>query len=393
MKVLQIASASTGGIGRLTRDISSILIRNGIESKIAYGRGQIFDPSRDFMFGTKMEIYFHVLMSRIDDACGLWSKSGTKDLINFIDKYNPDIIQLHNLHGYYLNYVMLFRYLKEKDIPTVWTLHDCWCLTGHCTFLKTDCQRWLDKCGECKQISTYPKSFIDKSRRNLKLKQTAFTSLSNLTLITPSEWLANLVRTSYLNKFPIKVVNNGIDLSVFCVKKEFVSCDKKIVLGVASSWAPRKGLSDLIQLASLLPEDYQVTLVGLKKSQLAKIPENIKAICHTENVEELVDLYNQAFIFVNPTYEDNFPTTNLEAMACGTSVITYKTGGSVESVTENTGYVLEQGDIKGIARVIINHKKTPETIKQCRQRAERYNKWTAYNKYLNIYYDILKGYE
>ena len=392
MKVLQIASASTGGIGRLTRDISDILIQNGIESRIAYGRGQVFDPSRDFMFGTKMEIYFHVLMSRLDDACGLWSKRGTKDLLDFIDNYKPDIVQLHNLHGYYLNYVMLFRYLKERDIPTVWTLHDCWCLTGHCTnFAKINCQRWMDRCGECKQSATYPQSLVDKSERNLITKQAVFSSLDKLTLITPSEWLANLVRSSYLSKYPIKVVNNGIDLSVFNVKDDLVSSDKKIVLGCASTWSVRKGLPDLIQLASILPDEYQVTIVGLKKSQLSEIPQNVRAICHTENVDELVDLYNQAFIFVNPTYEDNFPTTNLEAMACGTSVITYKTGGSVESVTKETGYILDQGDVNGIAATIVNHKKTPETIRQCRLHAEQYDKWKAYKTYLSIYHEILKA--
>lgn len=391
MKVLQIASASTGGIGRLTRDISDVLKENGIESRIAYGRGQIFNTSRDFMFGSKAEVYFHAFMSRIDDAAGLWSKHGTRQLIELMDSYQPDIVQLHNLHGYYVNIQMLFEYLRGKDIPVVWTLHDCWCLTGHCVhFTFAKCNKWLDHCGSCPQLSTYPKSYVDKSERNLRIKQHAFSSLNNLTLITPSDWLAGLIKKSYLNKYPIKVINNGIDLSVFRVKSHVERTNKKIVLGLASTWNARKGFDDIIRLASLLPDDYQVTIVGVKKSQLKGIPANINAICHTESVEALVDLYNQAFIFVNPTYEDNFPTTNLEAMACGTSVITYKTGGSVESITPKTGYILEQGDINGIVDTIKHHEKTAETIKQCRLRAERYDKQLAYNKYLSLYKQLVK---
>ncbi|WP_462374525.1 glycosyltransferase [Segatella buccae] len=392
MRVLQIAVASTGGIGRLTRDISDVLTKNGIDNKIAYGRGGVLDPARDFMFGSKPEIYFHALMSRLDDACGLWSKHGTRQLIDFIENYKPNLVQLHNLHGYYINVEMLFRYLHDKKIPTVWTLHDCWCLTGHCvhfTFVK--CYEWMQKCGDCPQINTYPKSYVDRSKRNLKIKEKAFSSLCDMTIITPSEWLMGLIRRSYLNKYSGVVINNGIDLDVFRVKPKLGYADKKIILGLASTWSKRKGFDDMIALSRmLLNDEYQVMMVGVKKEQLKHIPQNVRAILHTESIEQLVNLYNEAFIFVNPTYEDNFPTTNLESMACGTSVITYNTGGSVESVTEETGYIVPQGDIKGIAEIIVKHKKTKESIINCRHRAEKYDKKYAYNKYLELYKLILK---
>lgn len=390
MKILQITTASLGGIGRLTRDISDVLKKEHISSHIAYGRGYIHNPERDFMFGNKYDFLIHVLAGRINDAVGLYSKRGTKSLIQYIEQQKPDLIHLHNLHGYYINYQLLFNFLSTANIPVVWTLHDEWAFTGHCAYFEnTQCNKWEQHCKHCPQIKEYPKSYIDKSFRNFDLKKEAFTSLSNLTIVTPSIWLQKLVKKSFLKTYNVQVINNGIDLNLFRIKDSKPTYTKKIVLGLASTWGERKGLYDFIKLSYILPEEYKIVLVGLKKKQLKLLPPTMKGIMHTESAEELVDIYNQAHIFVNPTYEDNFPTTNIEAMACGTSVITYPTGGSPESLTAETGYIVPKHDVKQIAQIIINHKKTPQTIAACRKRAELYDKNKAFYNYINLYKTIL----
>lgn len=391
MRVLQITASSLGGIGRLSRDISDILIKQGDESLITYGRGAVLDPERDFMFGCKWEVYIHALWARLDDAVGLHSNRGTKELLAFIADFQPDLVQLHNLHGYYINYELLFRYLHENNIPVVWTLHDCWSFTGHCSnFDFLGCRKWEKHCQKCELMNSYPKAYVDRSFRNFCRKKRAFTTIDKMVLVTPSEWLAGLVGKSFLRQYPIKIINNGIDLQIFRVKGDSALADKKIVLGLASTWNERKGFNDFIRLSELLPDSYQIVMVGVSRQLAKRLPSSITPIEHTETVEELVDWYNKAFVFVNPTYEDNFPTTNLEAMACGTSVITYRTGGSPESLTQETGYVLAKGDVEGIAAVILNHVKTPQTIKSCRKCAMQYDKHVAFAKYVELYKEMLQ---
>lgn len=391
MRVLQITASSLGGIGRLSRDISDILIKQGDESLITYGRGAVLDPERDFMFGCKWEVYIHALWARLDDAVGLHSNRGTKELLAFIADFQPDLVQLHNLHGYYINYELLFRYLHENNIPVVWTLHDCWSFTGHCSYFDfLGCRKWEKHCQKCELMNSYPKAYVDRSFRNFCRKKRAFTTIDKMVLVTPSEWLAGLVEKSFLRQYPIKIINNGIDLQIFRVKGDSALADKKIVLGLASTWNERKGFNDFIRLSELLPDSYQIVMVGVSRQLAKRLPSSITPIEHTETVEELVDWYNKAFVFVNPTYEDNFPTTNLEAMACGTSVITYRTGGSPESLTQETGYVLAKGDVEGIAAVILNHVKTPQTIKSCRKCAMQYDKHVAFAKYVELYKEMLQ---
>lgn len=390
MRILQITVASLGGIGRLTRDIDSVLIKEGFESRIAYGRGEIIDPRRDYMFGSKVEIYLHAFWGRLDDSVGFHSKHGTRELLTFMDEFKPDLVHLHNLHGYYINIEILFSYLKRHNIPTVWTLHDCWSFTGHCAnFEFSNCYKWKIQCNNCPISNSYPKTYIDRSRRNYNKKNVCFNSIHNLTLITPSEWLRSYVKQSFLNKHNVVTINNGIDLNVFHVTGVYKERAKKIVLGLASSWSERKGLNDFIRLAQILPDNFQIVLVGISDKIAKILPPNIKTISHTESVNELVDVYNKAFIFVNPTYEDNFPTTNLEALACGTSVLTYQTGGSVESVTSETGYIVPQGDVLALAEKIKAHIKNEYTISACRNHSLLYDKNIAYNKYVELYKKIL----
>ena len=387
--IFQITPASTGGIGRLTRDISDILPKEMFEMHIAYAGGKIIEQGRDFMFGTKYDVMYHGLMTRLTDKMGMYSKSATKQLLDYMEESKVDLVHLHNLHGYYINIPMLFEYLAQKNIPVIWTLHECWAMTGHCThFSYVGCDKWKSHCSKCPQTSSYPKAYVDNSQFNHNMKRKYFTMLRDLTVVTPSEWLRDLVRQSYLAKYNSYCFHNGIDLSTFRMKspEEIVKLtDKKVILGLASTFNDRKGFSDFISLSRILPEEYQIVMVGIKPYQLNKLPKNIIGITHTENVEQLVDIYNQAYLFLNLTYEDNFPTTNLEAQACGTSVLTYRTGGSVESVTQDTGYIVEQGDLENVRKIVLQHSKTEDTIKACVINAKEYDRKLTFQKYVNLY--------
>lgn len=392
MVIVQIASASTGGIGRLTRDISDVLNQKGISNYIAYGRGEIFDSERDYMFGSRTEILMHGALTRLTDKTGLYSKNGTLQLLEFLDRVKPNIIQLHNLHGYYLNYEILFQYIKSHNITTVWTLHDCWAYTGHCThYTFVRCDQWKSQCYRCTQQRRYPTCwFKGNVKENYERKRRAFTGVENLTLVTPSKWLADQTKYSFLKGYETKVINNGIDLKLFRVKgktdiSKYHIPDKKIVLGLASTWGDRKGESDFIRLAAMLSPEYVVVMVGLSSQKIKKLPSNVIGIEHTENVEDLVDIYNAAEIFLNLTYEDNFPTTNLEAMACGTSVLTYRTGGSPESITKEVGYVVPVGDVQAVRDIIVAHRKNHQTILACRENALKYDKNDRFNEYVELY--------
>lgn len=395
MVIVQIASASTGGIGRLTRDVSDVLNKKGIRNYIAYGRGEVYNPERDYMFGSKAEILMHGFLTRVTDKTGVYSKRGTRQLLDFLDCIKPDIIQLHNLHGYYLNYEMLFEYIKKHNIVTVWTLHDCWAYTGHCTYYTYECcEQWKSHCFKCTQLRKYPTCwFKGNVESNFERKKNSFTGVEDLTLVTPSKWLAGQTKDSFLKEYRTRVIHNGIDLKLFRVKEEYdVSKyhipNKKIVLGLASTWGARKGEDDFIQLAAILPPEYIVVMVGLPNKKIKKLPDNVIGIEHTENVEELVDIYNAADIFLNLTYEDNFPTTNLEAMACGTSVLTYQTGGSPESITKESGYVVQAGDIQKVKDIIVGHKKNQQTISACRENSLRFNKNDRFNEYVDLYVQL-----
>jgi len=313
MKVLQINSVcGMGSTGRIATDIHNSLIDLGHESYIAYGRDLPKNCDDAIRIGTKFDNYINVAKTRLLDEHGFGSKKATKEFINKVKDINPDIIHLHNLHGYYTNIEVLFNYLKEANKPVVWTLHDCWSFTGHCTYFDyVGCDKWKTGCNSCPEKKAYPSSFIfDNSKNNYINKKEIFTRVKNLTIVTPSQWLANLVQESFLNEYPVKVINNGIDLNTFRpnagdFRKIFNLNGKFIILGVASVWDRRKGLKYFVELADKLSEDEVIVLVGLTEKQIKKIPKNIIGITRTNNVEELVDIYSSADVFVNPTlYND-----------------------------------------------------------------------------------------
>ena len=301
---------------------------------------------------------------------------------------------MHNLHGYYINIEILFNYLSEYNKKVVWTLHDCWAFTGHCPhFDLVNCNKWETGCFNCPRKSDYPASYIvDNSKNNYEKKKKLFTSIKNMTIITPSEWLANLVQKSYLGKYSINVINNGIDLSAFkptesSFKTEYNIQNKKIILGVASRWGVHKGLNDFIKLSSMLDDNYKIVLVGLSKKQIKLMPENIICISKTDSIKQLAQIYTAADIFVNLTYEDNYPTVNLEALACGTPVITYQTGGSVECINDACGMSVKKGDLDSALNAIKHICQDPRSIikDSCIINAKKYDKKETYNKYINLY--------
>lgn len=401
MKVLQINTVvNKGSVGRHTENVGKILMANEHESFIAYGRGNQKSSSITIKVGNKLDQARHLLSTRIFDKHGLASRKATKYLVKSIKSINPDLIQLRNIHGYYLNYEILFNYLIRYNIPVVWTFHDNWPFTGHCSFFdKVQCYRWQSACYSCPNKHGYPSSYLfDRSEKNFLLKKKLFSSLKNLTIITPSDWLTNHIKNSFLKGFPAKTIRNGIDISVFKPQnsnetlQKFDAVNHKIILGIANVWDKRKGLDDFLALSDMAVEDCKFILIGLSNKQSKNLPGNIIPVNYTNSIEELATFYSAAHVFVNPTYVDNFPTTNIESLACGTPVITYDTGGSPEAIDEQTGVVVKKGDIKGLAEAIniIVKKGKKHYTPLCRTRAEKYfNKDDRYMDYLNLYEKIL----
>lgn len=387
-----------GSTGRISSQIGDLALSLGWKSIIVYGREKRECSSQLIKVGSKTSILWHVLQTRLFDRHGLESTYATKRLINRIDALKPDIIHLHNIHGYYLNYEVLFRHLASVNTPVVWTLHDCWPLTGHCSFFEgIGCEKWKTGCGRCPYLRDYPRSlFVDRSKKNYVQKRNAFTLPKNVTIVPVSQWLGDLVSKSFLNKYPVRVIHNGADLDMFkpqstnIRKKYRINPERIIVLGVASVWHARKGLNDFVKLAN--NERYQIILVGVSKEIRKLLPHNIIAINKTNSQQELAELYSGADIFANPTYDDNFPTTNIEALACGTPVITYNAGGSPEAVDAETGIIVEKGNIQGLedAINILSGKDRDVMRNACRKRAEQfYNKNDRFQDYINLYEELL----
>lgn len=320
--------------------------------------------------GNRADYFFHNIMSRITDSEGLYSRHSTKKLISKIKEFNPDIIYIHNIHGHWLNYEILFDFLAKSDKQIIWHLHDCWAFTGHCAhFSIIKCYKWKRGCEKCPSLKSYPKSYVlDNSKRNYFRKKKAFTSVKKLKIITPSKWLKNLVDESFLNKYPVEVIYNKIDFDVFKptpnnFKEKYGISDKIMVLGVSNVWMKEKGYYDFFELARLLDDRFALVMVGLTDKQLMEIPKRIIGIKRTKSAEELAEIYTAADIFLNLTYQDTYPTVNIEAIACGTPVVSYITGGSCESFDKYSGIEVEQGNLsKIIAALEVSHKISKENV-------------------------------
>lgn len=411
MKIVQVNTiCGAGSVGRICVDLYETIKKQGEEALVATGRGVLPPNVNGYVIGSKTDFVRHVLKNFFQGKAGFGSKAQTQRFIHWLEREKPDLIHLHNIHGFYLQVELLFDYIKRADIPVVWTFHDCWPFTGHCAYFDfIGCEKWKDAatgCHDCQiHRSAYPYAiFKDNTIWNYAVKKRVFTGVKNLTIVTPSAWLADKVKESFLKDYPVVVIPNGINLENFAPlsKEQQALQDKRrkgykhrTVLGVANRWEERKGLVYFEKLAEALPSNYTVELIGLDKAQAAqvrkKFPDGrLLPIDRTRNVELLASIYRTADVYVNATLEDNFPTTNLEALACGTPVITFRTGGSPESLTDKCGIVVEKGDEKGllaaVQKVCENNVFTRE---DCRQQALKFDRADRYQEYLELYRGIL----
>ena len=395
MKVVQINSVcGVGSTGRIAEDISKHLNKNGIENYILYGVGKS-DYSHSLKFGNDCNVKAHQLATRVLGKHGFYSSKATEELVDILERINPDIVHLHNIHGHFLNVEILFNYLATSNKKVVWTLHDCWGFTGHCAYYDfVNCDKWKSECSNCPALQDYPRSlFFDRSKESYKDKKRLFNSCENITIVTPSQWLAGEVKNSFLKKYPVKVINNGIDLTSFKPTISDFRCehgieDKFIILGVASAWEKRKGFNFFIDIAKILNDDEMIVLVGLTDVQKRSLPSNIIGISKTNSIKELAEIYSSADVFLNPTLEDNFPTTNIESLACGTPVITFDTGGSPESINKETGVIVKKRDAEELLVAVRLINKDQDKIKSCVDQAKKFNKIDRYGDYLTLYNSI-----
>ena len=374
--------------GKIAEDIAKVAIAHGWKSYIAYGRDSKPSVSQEIKIGSKFEVYEHYALNKLFDCEGWASKTSTRKLVQQIAEINPDIIQLHNIHDHYLNYPILFEYLTKSNVPVVWVQHDCWSFTGGCMYFDMfNCSKWKTECKDCPEKRAL---FGDNTTKHFRLKRQLLDAIPNLIFVPVSDWLHGLLSQSAQKHRPIITIHNGVDISRFKPMNSTIAKDKFRILGVAAVWDKRKGLDDFLKLRELLTDDYEITLVGLNKKQVSHLPKGIVGLTRTSNVEELVQLYSNSDVFVNPTYSDNFPTTNIEALACGTPVITYSTGGSPEAVDENTGVVVSQGDVLALKESIEKMRLHPLSADLCRKRAEEdFDKNKCFNKYIQLYEGLL----
>lgn len=401
-KVLFINLGNFGSTGTIMKGIGESAESNDFCCYYAYPGTQLNKPreSNDI-------IICSAIMRKVAEKIGYYTglKGGwlffeTKRLMKRIDEIKPEIIHLHNLHDTYVHLPLLFNYIKKHKVPIVWTLHDSWSFTGHCPyFTMAKCEKWKIGCHDCPNYRDYPSSFFDNSKRMWKLKKKWFTGVENMTIVTPSQWLADLVKQSFLGEYPVRVIHNGIDLAVFKPtpsdfrEKYQIRKEKKILLGVAFDWGIRKGLDVFVELSKrLAPEKYQIVLVGTDEQVDRQLPTNIISIHRTQNQTELAEIYTAADVFVNPTREEVLGLVNIEANACGTPVITFNTGGSPECINEKSGMVIPYGDIdamKESIEYICDNSSFSE--KDCIARAASFDQKKKYREYLDLYETIKNG--
>lgn len=394
LHLLQLNECLSFSTGKITLQIGEAAVEKGWKSWVAYSSRQplVQSSSQTIKVGSVFTPFIHYAGNLLFDKEGLSSRIATKLLIRKIHKINPNVVQLHNIHDHWLNYKILFKYLNTTDIKVVWTFHDCWAFTGHCFhFVTKGCERWKSRCFDCPLQKEYPKSYLDRSSENFELKKRLFEANKNLTVVACSEWMANMVRQSFLKNKRIVVIHNGIDLDTFKPCKSKPNDGIFRVLAVSNVWNKEKGYYDILKLRSLLPSEYEITIVGLTTDQLKQLPQGIKGIQRTQNVQELIDIYSISDVLINPTYADTFPTINIEALSCGTPVVTYNTGGSPEIIDNQTGVVVRQGDVEAMADALKYLKDKPIPSQTCRDRAERYyNKKDRSKDYIKLYEELLE---
>lgn len=400
MRIVQINGGAKGSTGKIMMGIADVARAQGHEVMCA---SPITTTNRDagedcgyYRIGTFNSRRLNVALARITGFNGCFAWFETYKLLKKIDEFKPDIIHLHNLHDSYINFPMLFSYIKKHNVPTVWTLHDCWAFTGQCPhFTIVKCDKWKAGCHNCPQYKEYPASLYDNTKKMWQLKKKWFTGVKNMTIVTPSRWLARLAQESYLKEYSIRVINNGIDLNVFKpTQSNFreryeIPAEKHVILGVSFAWGYRKGLDCFVEMAEKLGEQYQIVLVGTDDEIDKNLPHNIISIHRTQNQKELAEVYSAADVFVMPTREENYPTVNMEAIACGTPVVTFDTGGCAETVDTSTGIIVSVNEIDKLIEaidVISQEQINPEV---CKKKARNYSQDLKYMEYLELYSHVI----
>lgn len=403
MRIVQINGGAKGSTGKIMMGIAEVARAQGHEVMCA---SPITTTNRDagedcgyYRIGTFNSRRLNVALARITGFNGCFAWFETYKLLKKIDEFKPDIIHLHNLHDSYINLPMLFSYIKKHNVPTVWTLHDCWAFTGQCPhFTIVKCDKWKVGCHNCPQYKEYPASLYDNTKKMWQLKKKWFTGVKNMTIVTPSEWLAGLAKESYLKEYPIQVINNGIDLDVFKpthsnFREQYgIPGDKYIVLGVSFAWGYRKGLDCFVEMAEKIGERYQIVLVGTDDEIDKNLPQNIISIHRTQNQKELAEIYSAADVFAMPTREENYPTVNMEAIACGTPVVTFDTGGSPEMLDDKTGIVVEANDIEATKKAIkdICEKKKCNDEEYIVAYSKNFDMKKRFAEYIELYANVLE---
>ncbi len=397
MNIWQInVVGGSGSTGRLAAGIDQTLRRRGHQGTLAFGRGEAPAGSRCVAIGSSRSVYSHVLRTRLTDRHGFGSAGTTRSLLRRMEADRPDLIQLHNLHGYYLHIGELFRWLKQAGIPVVWTLHDCWAFTGHCAFFDYEgCPRWESGCHDCPQRGGYPASWVvDASHKNWSDKRAIFTGVPRLTLVTPSRWLASLVRRSFLKDYPLHVIPNGVDRTLFCPRPEEgtalrrrfgIGEGEKLLLAAANVWEPRKGLRHLEELAFRLPTGVRLAVAGLRKDQGSGLPTSVVRLSHIAGAEEMAAWYSAADVFINPTREDNFPSVDLEALACGTPVAAFDTGGVGEALDDATGRAVRPGDTDALLNAALELAEEDCRWACVERAAHLYDGLRRFEEYVDLY--------
>lgn len=393
--LLQInVDATNGSNGGVVFGINDLVVNKGWDSYIAYGRNSIErDNAKIIPIGDKWNVYWHGIESRLFDNHGLSSRIATKCFLKVVDELKPDIVHLHNIHGYFVNYRLLFEYLSDNNIPTVWTLHDCWGFTGHCAhFVSAKCDKWKTECRNCPLKNHYPKSMLfDNCTKNFRLKKHLFARNTNLHIVTVSNWLEGLAKQSLFKDCDIRVIHNGIDLEQFKPYEDEPS-DKFIVMGVAATWSEGKGLNDYIKLSEILDDRFVIVLVGVTDEIRKKLPQRIIGVKKTDSIEQLAKYYSHADVVTSLSYAESLGMTPIEGMACGTPAIVYDNTAQPELINNECGKIVPTGDIYGVYKAIleITNKGRSHYSEICRNLVKmKYDMNDRYSDYLSLYEEIL----
>jgi len=400
MKLLLINVAlNCGSTGKIVEGIGGLALSQGWDVYVAHGARYVNKSGlHNYQISNKAGEVLHYIESTLFDAQGRGSRCATKRFLKVIDEIKPDVVHIHNIHGCFLNYPILFRFLREKDIPVVWTLHDCWSMTGHCAhFLRTNCEQWKKQCVRCPQKHDFPSSYLlDRCKYNYTLKKQLFTEMKKMRITTVSSWLKGVAEQSYLRKFPVDVVPNGVDTKRFVytegdVRERYGIGDKKLVLAVASGFEERKGIHDFVKLSKVLSKEYQLLLVGTNDSDKKTLPDSVIAVSRANGASELAAFYSAADVLLSLSYEETFGLTIVEAMACGTPAIVYDNTAQPELITPETGSVVANGDVEGVKKAIeeVCAKGKAYYSEACREHALHYDEKKSYQKYLDLYVQVL----